>query len=464
MQRPRLDLTSAVRLAELADLVIPFSIRVAGELGLADRLGGGPLGLQELAAATGTHAPSLRRVLRALATAGVFCEVELDRFALSELAQPLRAGAAPSPRDALRFEPARIRAWSTYERDVRDGTWSRPEGTRSDAAAAGAERLVALADESLAFDIRLACDLKIPDHLAAGARTADELADEAGADRGALRLALRSLAARGVLSEDPGGRLALEPLGQMLRSDHPLGLRELYTLLSGETRAWSALDHSVRTGGSAFDAVHGHSLWDHLVANPDEGRRFVGTQRAVTRLELRAVVAGMDWSGLRSVVDVGGGDGTLLAGLLSRLPHLRGVLFDLPYALGGAPEVLEAARVRDRCEIVPGSFFDGVPEGADAYVVKRVLYCWPDEPALRLLRRIRAAMRPDSRLFVLEPVSRPGVGFDVGARLDVLLLVLTGAGARSPEELEALFACAGLRLERIVSTPMLPMVVAAPAP
>lgn len=462
MQRPRLDLTSAVRLAELADYVIPFSVRVAGSLGLADVLSEGPRGLDELAAATGTHEPSLRRLMRALTTGGVFCEVELDRFALSPLSELLRSDAPASLRDALPFVPGEVRAWSSYERDVRDGGWTAPSAPRPAATTAEGERLLAAADETVAFDIRLACDLGVPDLLVAGARGAAELAAEVGAHAPSLRRALESLAARGILAEDGQGRFALAPLGQLLRSDHPLGLRELYTLLPGEVLAWSALDHSVRTGGSAFDHVNGRSLWDYLVAHPDEGERFTATQRAVTRLELRAVVAGVDWSAVRTVVDVGGGDGTLLAGLLTRFRTLRGVLFDLPYALGGAAEAMERAQVGDRCEVVPGSFFDGVPAHADAYVVKRVLYCWTDEPAVRLLRSIRAAMRPDSRLYVLEPVSRPGVGFDVGTLLDVLLLTLTGAGARSPEQLEALFERAGLALERIVSTPMLPIVVAAP--
>jgi SAM-dependent methyltransferase len=461
MQRPRLDLASAVRLAELADYVIPFSVRVAGDLRLADQLCDGPRRLRELAAATATHAPSLRRLLRALATAGIFCEVELDHFALTPLGELLRSDHAESLRDAFPFVPDEVRAWSSYERDVRDGTWSGRVAAR-EAACADGQRLTTLADETVAFDIRLACDLRVPDRLAAGACTADELAAEAGAHPPSLRRVLGALAAREILTEDEAGRFALAQLGQLLRSDHPLGLRELYTLLPGEIEAWSALDHSVRTGESAFDAVHGQSLWDYLIAHPDEGARFVATQRAVTRLELRAAVAGLDWSALRTVVDVGGGDGTLLAGLLTRFPHLRGVLFDLPYALGGAGQVLERTHVGDRCEVVPGSFFERVPEHADAYVVKRVLYCWQDEPAVRLLRSIRAAMRPDSRLFVLEPVSRPGVGFDVGTLLDVLLLTLTGAGARSPEELEELFERADLRLERIVSTPMLPIVVVAP--
>jgi SAM-dependent methyltransferase len=462
MQRPRLDLTSAIRLAELADTVIPFSVRVAGSLGVADVLSDGPHGLEELAAATGTHGPSLRRLLRALTTGGVFCEVELDRFALSPLSEMLRSDAPVSLRDAVPFLPEEVRAWSSYERDVRDGGWSGPAARRPPGLTAEGERLLALTDESVAFAIRLACDLRVPDLLASGARRGDELAAEVGAHAPSLYRALRSLAAREVLAEDAEGRFALARLGQLLRSDHPLGLRELYTLLPGEVLAWSALDHSVRTGGSAFDHVNGQSLWEYLVAHPDEGERFVATQRAVTRLELRAAAAGVDWSAVRTVVDVGGGDGTLLAGLLARFRDLRGVLFDLPYAIGGATEVMERAGVGDRCEVVPGSFFERVPERADAYVVKRVLYCWTDEPALRLLRSIRAAMRPDSRLYVLEPVSRPGVGFDVGTLLDVLLLTLTGAGARSPEQLEALFERAGFRLERIVSTPMLPIVVAAP--
>jgi hypothetical protein len=274
---------------------------------------------------------------------------------------------------------------------------------------------------------------------------------------------LEALAEAGVLARAGGGRFAPTPLSEPLRSDHPLGVRELYAFLACEVAAWSALDRSVRTGVSAFDLVHGRSLWEHLAADAAAGRRFTATQRALTRLEARAALAARDWSGFRTVVDVGGSDGSFLASLLPRLPRLRGTLLDLPYAAAGATEVLEGAGVAGRCEVVAGSFFAGIPAGADVYLLKRVLYCWGTGPALELLRRVRAAMRPESRLLVLEPLSRPAAGFDPGSLLDVLLLVLTGAGARAPEEVEALLQAAGLRLERILPTPMLPVVEARPA-
>lgn len=465
IRRPRLDLTSALRLAELADYVAPFALRVACSLGIADHLAGGPRGLAELASATGTHAPSLQRLLRALATFGLFCEVEPGRFALTATVDLLRHDRAGSLAGAYPFVPADVLAWSEYEQGVRTGNDAAARldgedgGRREDGLTdPDALRLRTLADRRVPFAIRVACDLRIADALAGGPLTADDLA-AVGAHPPALLGALRALGRAGVLNE-ADGRFALEPLGQLLRDDHPLGLRELYTLLPGEIRAWSALDHSVRTGEAAFDRVNGECLWDYLDAHADEGARFTATQRAVTRLELRAALTAHPWADLRTVVDVGGGDGALLAGLLSRFDRLRGVLFDLPYALDGAAAALTRAGVRDRCEIVPGSFFDRVPEGEDAYVLKRVLYCWTDEPALALLRAVRAAMRPDSRLLVMEPLSRPSQGFDVGTLLDVLLLVLTGAGARTPDQMESLFERAGLRLERVVSTPMLPVVEA----
>jgi hypothetical protein len=448
VQRPRLDLDSAARLARLADCVVPFCIRIASSLDIAGHLARHPRSVVELADGTGTDAASLLRVMRALTSAGLVRESADGRFGL-----PQAAGDLPSQH--LPFAAAEIRAWAACEDWVRGGDGVDPgfqdheNGGRAGCAAA--------------FAIRLACGLRVADELAAGPRPAAELAGAAGAPPERLQRVLRTLAVAGVLTEPAPGRFELAGLGQLLRRDHRLGLGDLYTLIPAEIRAWSALDHSVRTGEAAFDRVHGQGLWDYLAVHAGENARFTAAQRAVTRLELRALLGAYDWSSVTSVVDVGGADGTLLAALLARFGRLRGTLLDLPAAVAGGEEVLAAAGVRDRAEVLAGSFLGGVPSGADAYILKRVLYCWRDEAAVELLRSVRRAMRPDSRLLVLEPVSRPASGFDAGTLLDVLLMVLTGAGARSAEQLEALFHDAGLELVRVVSTAMLPLVEARPA-
>lgn len=165
---------------------------------------------------------------------------------------------------------------------------------------------------------------------------------------------------------------------------------------------------------------------------------------------------------LAHVVDVGGGDGGFLAGLLARYPAMRGTLLDLPHVVAAA-EVLTEAGVRDRCEIVPGSFFDALPAGADAYLLKTVLPGFGDDQVVAVLRRVREAMRPDSRLLLLEAVLPPGDTFDVAKLYDVHTLVLTGGTHRTAEETAALLDRAGLRLDTVRPTATLTILTATPA-
>jgi hypothetical protein len=183
----------------------------------------------------------------------------------------------------------------------------------------------------------------------------------------------------------------------------------------------------------------------------------------MTRAELRALTAAYDWGSLGTVVDVGGGNGAFLAGLLARHPALRGVLFDLPHAVREAPRILEAAGVAERCEVVPGSFFDAIPRTGGAYVLKRIVYGWDDERALALLRAVRAAMDPGSVVLVLEPVAGDAEGDGFGAILDVVMLVVDGGRSRSVQELRALFAAADLELTCVQPTMTFPIVAGRPA-
>jgi hypothetical protein len=275
---------------------------------------------------------------------------------------------------------------------------------------------------------------------------------------------LRALAGKGIFTEVGPECFALTPLAEPLCSDHPLSLRQAYPMLRSDAYAWAHFDHSLRTGESAFEHVHDTGYWDYMATHPDDSVRFDGSQAAATRLELRTMLPAYDgWADLKTVVDVGGGNGAFLAGLLARFHGMRGILFDLEHVVANAAPVLAGMGVTDRCEVVGGSFFDTVPDGADAYLLKRVLYHWSDEQAHILLSNVRAAMRADSRVLLLEPVVYPGDSKEVGKLYDLILLTMAGGGARSEEQIAALFAGAGLRLTRVRPTLMFPLVEAVPA-
>lgn len=323
-------------------------------------------------------------------------------------------------------------------------------------------RLGELGDQITPFALRAACDLRVADLLADGPRTVIDLAEAAGADPGALLRLLRALAARGVFTEVGEAEFALTPLAEPLRGDHPMSLRDSFTVLDSDVRSWAQIGHTLRTGRPAFERVHGRSYWDHLAANPAESARVDDWMRSINRLHLRTLLGAYPWRRFGTLVDIGGGTGGFLAGLLARFPAVRGVLFDLPHVVAGAPAVLTGAGVADRCDVVSGSAFDAVPAGRDGYLLKTVLPGFDDDDAVRILGVVRAAMRPDSRLVLLEAVLPPGDTFDVAKLFDVHAMVLTGGAHRSSAQTGALLEQAGLRLGQVIATPTLTVLEALP--
>ncbi|MGH3937197.1 MAG: methyltransferase [Pseudonocardiaceae bacterium] len=314
-------------------------------------------------------------------------------------------------------------------------------------------RLGELGDVIVPFTLRIVSDLGVADLLVDGPRSITEIAAKVGAHEGALQRALRALSCKGVFSEPEPGVFALTPLAEPLRSDHPLSLRDAYTLLASDVQAWAHLEHTIRTGEPAFEVAHGTDYWSHLAAHPDESVRVDLWLRSINRLHLRTVLPYVAWNELSTVVDVGGGNGSFLAGLLGRYPTLRGTLLDLPHVVVGANRILED--VRDRADVVPGSFFDAVPAGADAYLLKTVLPGFDDDSAVRILTKVAAAMRPDSVLLLLEAVLPPGDAYDVAKLFDVHTMVLTGGAHRTAEQTAKLLAAAGLTLTDVTPTPTL---------
>ena len=323
-------------------------------------------------------------------------------------------------------------------------------------------RLFELGDLIVPFCVGVAAELRLADQLVDGPLPVEEIAARVGVLAGPLYRVMRALASKSIFDEVSVRSFGLTPMAELLRADHPLSLRKLFHVVDADVLAFAHLGDTLRTGEPAFETVHGEEFWSYLARRPEESAVFDGLMATFTALEVQAVLPVYDWSSLGRVVDVGGGNGALLAGLLAEHPGLQGVLYDLPAVVAGAGEVLEASGVAGRCEVVEGSFYDEVPPG-DAYLMKRIVYNYDDEVAVKILANVRAAIAPAGRLLLLEPVWRRGNAFDMGRLMDLKMLVLGRGRVRSRQELRELFDRAGFRLTRVIPTPMVAVVEGVPA-
>ncbi|MFW3172790.1 methyltransferase [Geodermatophilus sp. CPCC 206100] len=307
-----------------------------------------------------------------------------------------------------------------------------------------AARLSRLVDGYLVTQLLyVAVAIGVPEALARGPRTAADLAAELDVVPGVLHRVLRGLAAEQVLDERDDGRFALTDTGELLRAGVPGSLRGAVTA-RGEVYydAAAGLLQAVREGGTPLELVHGRPFFEHLSAVPERLATFRASMADRSAREAGAVVAAYDTARFASIVDVGGGSGTLLRAVRERAPGADVVLFDLPGVVAGSD-----------LPAVGGDFFTQVPGGADAYLLSRVLHDWDDDDALRILRTCRAALRPDSVLLVVEAVVPPRAADDPDAvRMDLHMLVLLHGRERSVAEYAALLERAGLRLTADVPT------------
>ena len=310
-------------------------------------------------------------------------------------------------------------------------------------------RLARLMDGYLVTQLlAVAARLGVADVLADGPRTSAEIADAVGADPRALHRVLRNLAIEDVLEELDDGRFALSPMGERLRGDVPGSLRGA-VLARGELYYRSAEQFlpAVRDGGVPYELAHGEPFFEHLSRHPEREAAFQGSMAGRSGQEAADVVAAYDFTGIGRLVDVGGGSGILLAAILDATPGLRGVLFD-------RPGVVADVAPMERCELVPGDFFESVPEGADCYVLSRVIHDWDDAEAVRILARVRAAMQPGSRMLLVEALlPERAVDQPLAVRMDVnMLMLFSDARERTEAEYRRLLADADLRLERVHPT------------
>jgi len=307
--------------------------------------------------------------------------------------------------------------------------------------------------------IGTAAKLKLADHLSSGPRTFEQLAKDANAHPPSVYRLLRALASLGVFAEQEHGRFANTPLSEALR-DQPGSVRPMALFFNDAShlKAWTALDYSVTTGACGFEKAHGSSTWDYVSSHADVSEIFNNAMTSLSAQFAPAVAMGYDFSGIATLVDIGGGHGTLLGTILGRHPALRGVLFDLPHVVAGAPKQLASMGVTERCEVVGGDFFKQVPTG-DAYVMKHIIHDWDDARSIEIMKTIHRAAKPGAKLLLVESVIKPGNTPDMGKILDLEMLVVTQGGReRTEAEYRALFEAAGFKLERLVPT-MAPVTV-----
>jgi ubiquinone/menaquinone biosynthesis C-methylase UbiE len=296
--------------------------------------------------------------------------------------------------------------------------------------------------------------LGIPDRLAADPATAAELAPEIGVHAGALHRLLRALTSVRVVGRDGEGRFHLTQLGERLRSDATGSLRPLAVGYGQQWwwEAWGSLLHSVRTGETAFEHVHGRGLYEYIEQKDGASEIFGDCMAARSADDDQGVLEAYDFSSVRRLVDIGGGDGVLAAAVLSNHPLTTAVVFDTLAAIDAARHKFATSGVADRLEFVGGDFFEAVPADADLYVLKNVLHNWDDERAVRILRVARRACPQTGALLVVQHVIPDDDSPSPAALLDIALLVLTSGKQRTRGEYEALLEAAGFEVAQVTET------------
>ena len=308
--------------------------------------------------------------------------------------------------------------------------------------------------------IYVAARLGIAEALAQGPRTVAQLADTVGAHADSLHRLLRAVTTLGLCAEQADGRFALTALGGHLRSDAAASVRSVALHWGGSMwPVWGTLLHSVKTGKSPRALVTRKDTFESLARNTEAASTFDAAMTEISRLMAEGVVHAYDFSGIGRIVDVGGGHGELLGAILRANPEMRGTLFDQPQVCAGAMRHLDAVGVAARCEVIPGSFFESVPGGADAWLLKSVLHDWSDERAREILASCRRAMAGHGTLLVVERVlpvqmeTCPEHRFLAAS--DLGMMVAVAGRERTEAEFRHLFRSAGFTLTRIADSAML---------
>lgn len=296
--------------------------------------------------------------------------------------------------------------------------------------------------------------LGIPDLLQSGPRNAEELAEATGTHAPSIYRLLRALASVGIVRSETDHRFALTPLSELLITDAPGSMRWFMISELGQEHypAWGNLMHSAQTGEIAFDNHFGMDVWQYFSKHPEEAAVFNDSMSVMTAIVNEKITSLYDFSGFGKIVDIGGGHGGLITSILKTNPQAFGVLFDAERVIAGARLKLEAAGLADRCATVAGDFFQSVPAGGDAYIMKWIIHDWDDESAIRILKNCRSQIAPNGRVIVVDSVVPEGDEPDFSKFMDLNMMVMTGGKERTEREFAGLFAAAGLKLLRVIPT------------
>lgn len=302
--------------------------------------------------------------------------------------------------------------------------------------------------------ICVAAKLGIADLLAEKPQTAEDLASRIGAHAPSLYRLLRALASLGLFAENPDHAFEITPIAALLRCDTPNSMRD-FAIFMGEDWLWRVFNemlHSVKTGSTACKKVHGLEVWEFLARNPEPAEVF---NRAMTSFSLMAVppiLESYDFSEVSTLVDIGGGQGILLAGILKENPRLKGVLFDLPSVIEKGGELLEKEGLADRVELVSGDFFQSVPEGADIYMMKLIIHDWDDECSVAILQNIGSAITEHGKVLIIERVIPEGNEPSLSKIQDIEMMIGPAGKERTEDEYRTLLERSGFRMTRVIPT------------
>jgi len=300
----------------------------------------------------------------------------------------------------------------------------------------------------------VAAKLGVADLLADEPRSIDELAKSTGTHAPSLYRFMRALAASGVFAENPDGQFELTPPAELLRTDAPASLRDFVIFIGDDLHwhTWAKALYSAQTGKTAFEHVYGMEIFPYLAKNPEPAQIFDRAMTSLSAMATPAVIEAYDFSSINKLIDVAGGHGSLLAGILKANPQVAGALFDMPPVIEGAKKLLEKEGVAARCELIAGDFFESVPVGGDAYLMKHIIHDWDDERASQILKNCHRAMKIGGKVLLVEMVVASRNEPQYAKLQDLEMLLFPGGCERTEDEYRKLFDANGFKLTRIIPT------------
>jgi len=307
----------------------------------------------------------------------------------------------------------------------------------------------------IAYSVSAMARLGVADQMGDYPADIDTLAQKVGAQPDALYRVMRALAGAGVVEQTSSRSFRLTAVGQALKTDAPICMRHTAMQMGDpwSTRPWEYFTETIRTGIDGVTQAFGKNVFELLAEEPEQAEHFNQSMSAYSAATIDAIAGGYDFSGIRRLADVGGGHGKLLSAILERNPQMTGVVYDLPEVVAGASKPEHLTGCGERISFEGGSFFDRVPSGCDAYMMKFIMHDWSDEHCVTILRNIRQQMPENGRVLVIEQIVAPTPELSFAKLLDMEMLALTvGGRERTEAEFAQLFACAGLKLTRVFPT------------